>query len=112
MLVKMPPNTKHQVEDITIRFRTIRPVGLLLATTHKSGDTLEIGVFGGKIRLMIKINNREKVFSKFQLLTFNCDFEYKKYISRLISEKTCEKLKFFAYLQPPNVNPVERNRGA
>lgn len=71
MLVKMPPNTKHQVEDVLIRFKTVRPVGLLFATTHKSGDTVEIGVFGGKIRLMVKINNREKVirhvknFSKF-----------------------------------------------
>lgn len=63
MLVKMPPNTKHQVEDVVIRFRTIRPVGLLFATTHKAGDTVEIGVFGGKIRLMVKINNREKVTS-------------------------------------------------
>lgn len=60
-LVKMPANTKYQVEDITIRFKTARPVGLLLATTHKSGDTVEIGVFGGKIRLLIKISNREKV---------------------------------------------------
>lgn len=61
MLIKMPANTKHQVEDIIIRFKTIRPVGLLFATTHKSGDRVEIGVFGGKIRLMIQINNREKV---------------------------------------------------
>lgn len=61
MLVKMPPNTTYQVEDISIRFKTIRPVGLLFATSHKSGDRIEIGVFGGKIRLVIQINNREKV---------------------------------------------------
>ncbi|XP_065225027.1 neurexin 1 isoform X2 [Planococcus citri] len=60
MLIKMPPNTKHQIEDILIRFKTVKPNGLLLATTHKDGDTLEIGIFGGKIRLMVKINNREK----------------------------------------------------
>lgn len=61
ILIKMPPNTKYQVEDVLIRFKTMKPVGLLFATTHKEGDTVEIGIFGGKIRLMVKISNREKV---------------------------------------------------
>lgn len=61
MLVKMPPNTTYQVEDLSIRFKTVRPSGLLFATTHKNRDRIEIGIFGGKIRLMIQINNHEKV---------------------------------------------------
>ena len=61
VLVKMPANTTSQVEHLTVRFKTIRPAGLLFAASHKSGDRIEIGVFGGKIRLFIQINNREKV---------------------------------------------------
>lgn len=51
-----------QAEDITFRFRTNRPTGLLLATTSsQSSDKLELALQAGKLRLTVKLGDRDKV---------------------------------------------------
>lgn len=51
-----------QAEDITFRFRTNRPNGLLLATTSTlSSDRLELALQAGKLRLTVKLGDKDKV---------------------------------------------------
>ncbi|XP_042239811.1 neurexin-1-like isoform X2 [Homarus americanus] len=51
-----------QAEDITFRFRTDRPVGLLFGTTSiQSSDKLELALQAGKLRLTVKLGDRDKV---------------------------------------------------
>ncbi|XP_045116786.1 neurexin-1-like isoform X2 [Portunus trituberculatus] len=51
-----------QAEDITFRFRTNRPVGLLLSTTSTlSSDRLELALQAGKLRLTVKLGDKDKV---------------------------------------------------
>ncbi|XP_069165959.1 neurexin 1 isoform X1 [Procambarus clarkii] len=51
-----------QAEDITFRFRTNRPVGLMFATTStQSSDKLELALQAGKLRLTVKLGDRDKV---------------------------------------------------
>ncbi|XP_071518617.1 neurexin 1 isoform X3 [Panulirus ornatus] len=51
-----------QAEDITFRFRTNQPTGLLLATTSpQSSDKLELALQAGKLRLTVKLGDRDKV---------------------------------------------------
>lgn len=53
---------RTQTEDISLRFRTTRPLGLLLATSsEQSQDRLELAVTGGRVRLTIRLGDREKV---------------------------------------------------
>ncbi|KAK7071824.1 Neurexin-2, partial [Halocaridina rubra] len=54
--------SKTQAEDIAFRFRTNRPVGLLLATTSgMSSDKLELALQSGRLRLTVKLGDRDKV---------------------------------------------------
>ncbi|XP_066961792.1 neurexin 1 isoform X2 [Macrobrachium rosenbergii] len=51
-----------QAEDIAFRFRTNRPVGLLLTTTSGvSSDKLELALQSGRLRLTVKLGDRDKV---------------------------------------------------
>ncbi|KAK3867252.1 hypothetical protein Pcinc_027284 [Petrolisthes cinctipes] len=51
-----------QAEDISFRFRTRRPVGLLLATTSPhSADKLELALQSGKLRLTVTLGDKDKV---------------------------------------------------
>lgn len=51
-----------QAEDITFRFRTNRPTGLLLSTTSTlSSDRLELALQAGKLRLTVKLGDKDKV---------------------------------------------------
>ena len=53
---------RTQAEDITLRFRTNRPVGLLLTTwSPVSSDRLELALLSGRIRLLVQLGDREVV---------------------------------------------------
>ena len=62
MLITMPDEFHTQAEDVTLRFRTTRPLGLLLTTnTEQSADRLELALMGGRVRLVARLGDREKV---------------------------------------------------
>ena len=51
-----------QAEDISLRFRTSRPVGLLLTTwSPVSSDRLELALLSGQLRLLVKLGDRDLV---------------------------------------------------
>ncbi|KAJ9589944.1 hypothetical protein L9F63_016928, partial [Diploptera punctata] len=60
MLITMPDEFRTQTEDVTLRFRTTRPLGLLLTTsTEQSADRLELAVAGGRVRLTARLDKRQ-----------------------------------------------------
>lgn len=62
MLITMVDEFRTQTEDVTLRFRTTRPLGLLLTTnTEQSADKLELALMGGRVRLVARMGDREKV---------------------------------------------------
>ncbi|VVC42463.1 Concanavalin A-like lectin/glucanase domain,EGF-like domain,Laminin G domain [Cinara cedri] len=57
----MPDKMSTQVEDMFFRFKTNRPLAMLMKTFDSSWDRLEIALIVGKIRLALKIGETEKV---------------------------------------------------
>lgn len=57
----MPEKMATQVEDMYFRFKTNRPLAVLMKTFDSSWDRLEIALIVGKIRLALKIGDKEKV---------------------------------------------------
>lgn len=74
MVVRMPADVKYQVEDLIIRFKSPHEYGLLFATTHRSGDYIEIALFAGKIRMLINMGGTAKV--RLLITYFNCLIVY------------------------------------
>ncbi|VEN53731.1 unnamed protein product, partial [Callosobruchus maculatus] len=61
MAVTMDQEQITQTEDIILRFRTSKPLGLLLITsTAETGDRIELAVAAGRIRLALRLGVREK----------------------------------------------------
>lgn len=58
----MPEKMSTQVEDMHFRFKTNRPLAMLMRTFDSSWDRLEIALIVGKIRLALKIGHIEKVY--------------------------------------------------
>jgi hypothetical protein len=62
MQITMADEFRTQTEDVALRFRTTRPLGLLLTTnTEQSADRLELALMGGRVRLLARLGDREKV---------------------------------------------------
>lgn len=62
MTALMPEDSKTQAEEIIVRFKTMRPRGLLLATSlENSADRLQIYLEEGKAQVLIHNADREKV---------------------------------------------------
>ncbi|XP_050438780.1 neurexin-1a isoform X2 [Adelges cooleyi] len=57
----MPDKMTTQAEDMYFRFKTNRPLAMLMKTFDSSWDRLEIALIVGKIRLALKIGDKEKV---------------------------------------------------
>lgn len=50
-----------QTEDIILRFRTSKPLGLLLiSSTLETGDRIELAVAAGRIRLALRLGVKER----------------------------------------------------
>jgi neurexin len=56
--------SRTQTEELVLRFKTARPVGLLLITSAESNspDRLEIALVAGRIRANVRLGEREKVY--------------------------------------------------
>lgn len=62
MVVIFPQELRSQTEDIALRFRTTRPMGLLLVTsTDQAADKLHLVISAGRVKLNIRIGDKEKV---------------------------------------------------
>lgn len=55
--------SRTQTEELILRFKTARPMGLLLVTSADSNspDRLEIALVAGRIRASVRLGEREKV---------------------------------------------------
>lgn len=55
--------SRTQTEELILRFKTGRPMGLLLVTSADSNspDRLEIALVAGRIRASVRLGEREKV---------------------------------------------------
>ncbi|GJQ66007.1 putative laminin G [Trypoxylus dichotomus] len=61
MTVTMDNDVITQTEDIILRFRTSKPLGLLLITsTIETGDRIELAVAANRIRLAMRLGVKEK----------------------------------------------------
>ncbi|KAG5887691.1 hypothetical protein JTB14_002012 [Gonioctena quinquepunctata] len=61
MSVTMDAEQVTQTEDVVLRFRTSKPLGLLLITsTVETGDRIELAVAAGRIRLALRLGVRER----------------------------------------------------
>ncbi|XP_066263047.1 neurexin 1 isoform X2 [Euwallacea similis] len=61
MSVTMDSEMVTQTEDIVLRFRTSKPLGLLLiSSTDKTGDRIELAVAAGRIRLAVRLDIKER----------------------------------------------------
>lgn len=62
MTALMPEDSKTQAEDVSVRFKTTKPRGLLIATSlENSIDRLEIALEEGKAKAFVHIGDRHKV---------------------------------------------------
>lgn len=55
--------SRTQTEELILRFKTARPMGLLMVTSADSSspDRLEIALVAGRIRASVRLGEREKV---------------------------------------------------
>lgn len=61
MEVTMDAESITQTEDIILRFRTSKPLGLLMITsTVETGDRIEMAVAAGRIRMALRLGVKEK----------------------------------------------------
>lgn len=62
MEIPLPEESSTEVEDISLRFRTERPSGLLFATlSNSSVDRLELMLDDGQVRMDINVGAGTKV---------------------------------------------------
>lgn len=61
MSVTMDREMITQAEDIIIRFKTSKPLGLLLiSSTVETGDRIEIAIAAGRIRIALRLAVKDK----------------------------------------------------
>lgn len=62
MKITLEGESKSEVEDISLRFNTVRPHGLLfLAASGKSKDIMELLLESGTIKFTIKLGSGTRV---------------------------------------------------
>ena len=75
VLVTLPEESLTEAEDISLRFRTVHSHGILVLTSSdKSKDRLEIYLEHGAIKLTITLGSGSKVNAVFGLLSALCAF--------------------------------------
>lgn len=56
MKIKLPVVMHTEAEDVSLRFRSQRAYGVLMATTSRnSADTLRLELDGGRVRLTVNL---------------------------------------------------------
>ena len=58
MKVQLPLGMHTEAEDVSLRFRSQRAFGILIATTSRdSADTLRLELESARVRLMVNLGN-------------------------------------------------------
>ncbi|GLV43351.1 Neurexin 1 [Carabus blaptoides fortunei] len=58
----MDSETQTQTEDLILRFRTAKALGLLMTTnSEESADRIELSVAAGRVRLAVRLGDRDKI---------------------------------------------------
>lgn len=58
MKIKLPVVMHTEAEDVSLRFRSQRAYGVLMATTSRnSADTLRLELDGGRVRLTVNLGS-------------------------------------------------------
>lgn len=58
MKVQLPVVMHTEAEDVSLRFRSQRAYGILIATTSRnSGDSLRLELESGRVRLTVNLGN-------------------------------------------------------
>lgn len=61
MEVTMDSESITQSEDIVLRFKSSKPLGLLMITsTVETGDRIELAVAAGRIRMALRLEVKDK----------------------------------------------------
>lgn len=78
MKVQLPVAMHTEAEDVSLRFRSQRAYGVLMATTSRnSADTLRLELDGGRVRLTVNLGthmhtNMEMLKHDFNYLSGEC----------------------------------------
>lgn len=71
MKIQLPVAMHTEAEDVTLRFRSQRAYGILMATTSRdSADTLRLELETGRVRLTINLG-----IAAYAVHTFNCSIK-------------------------------------
>lgn len=79
MKVQLPVAMHTEAEDVSLRFRSQRAYGVLMATTSRnSADTLRLELDGGRVRLTVNLGththtNTQMLKYYFNYLSGECD---------------------------------------
>lgn len=58
----MDAESQTQTEDLILRFKTSKALGLLMTTnSEESADRIELSVAAGRVRLAVRLGDRDKV---------------------------------------------------
>lgn len=64
MKVQLPVAMHTEAEDVSLRFRSQRAYGVLMATTSRnSADTLRLELDGGRVRLTVNLGTNTHIVS-------------------------------------------------
>ena len=83
MKIQLPLVMHTEAEDVSLRFRSQRAYGLLMATTSRnSADTLRLELDGGRVRLTVNLGTahgpaqRHSTLSRLPQLSQRTDLTY------------------------------------
>lgn len=72
MKIQLPVVMHTEAEDVSLRFRSQRAYGVLMATTSReSADTLRLELETGRVRLTVNLGNAAQTLSGSGTATYN-----------------------------------------
>lgn len=78
MKVQLPVVMHTEAEDVSLRFRSQRAYGILIATTSRdSADALRIELESGRVRLTVNLGNALDVHTLRQINQFKLETAFK-----------------------------------
>lgn len=65
MKIQLPVVMHTEAEDVSLRFRSQRAYGILMATTSRdSADTLRLELDAGRVKLTVNLGNQQLTFPR------------------------------------------------
>lgn len=89
MKIQLPVVMHTEAEDVSLRFRSQRAYGILMATTSRdSADTLRLELDAGRVKLTVNLGNNSPSPTELMLFTFSFSFACKHILSSLFAMKS------------------------